>query len=188
MQQSEVSNTISGYIPTTVVVPNQSPEIGKIALALAKAQGIIGNAHKDSANPFFKSSYADLASCWDACREALAKNELAVIQTHSAGSSGDVVLTTKLIHSSGQFFTGTINVRPSKNDPQGYGSATTYARRYGLCAMVGISPADDDGNAASGKVAKPQKARKSAKSSKVSVTKVDKEVESKQVEDDDDEF
>lgn len=128
-----------------------SDEIGKIAEALSKAQGLIGNAHKDSSNPFFKSSYADLASCWDACREALAKNNLAVVQTHRKTPRGKLLLITQLIHSSGQWIKGDIVMDLSKADPQGYGSATTYARRYGLCAMVGISPADDDGNSCSGK-------------------------------------
>ena len=143
-----------------------SEDIGKISLALSKAQGIMANAHKDSNNPFFKSKYSDLASCWDACREPLAKNDLAIVQGHSISEKGDVVLTTLLTHSSGQFFEGTISIRPTKNDPQMYVAATTYGRRCGLCAMVGISPADDDGNSISGKASvstsKPKPARKAA--------------------------
>lgn len=157
---SEQEENVEQPVVAPVVSASQSENISKLAAALAKAQGVIGNAHKDSNNPFFKSKYADLASCWDACRDALSKNELAVIQTHKPVGKGDmVVLITTLVHSSGQFIKGTICVRPSKADPQGYGSATTYARRYGLCAMVGISPADDDGNAASGNVSKPKPTR-----------------------------
>ena len=58
----------------------ESATIGKLVMALAKAQGQIKAAPKDSDNPFFKSKYADLASVWEACREPLAKNGLAVIQ------------------------------------------------------------------------------------------------------------
>ena len=178
--------------PVELAIAPQSDSIAKLAAALAKAQGIIGNAHKDSTNPFFKSKYADLASCWDACREALSKNELAVIQTHEPVEKGDmVILTTTIVHSSGQFIKGTICVRPSKTDPQGYGSATTYARRYGLCAMVGISPADDDGNAASGNVSKPKPTRQAANStgkgkSKTEAKSKDKPAKEETV--DDDEF
>lgn len=128
-----------------------SEDIGKLAEALAKAQGKLGSAHKNKSNPFFKSSYSDLDSCWDACRDVLSANNLAVTQCHREIDGGDLVLDTFLLHSSGQFMKGTIKVRPTKNDPQMFVSATTYARRAGLCAMVGISPSDDDGNAASGK-------------------------------------
>lgn len=148
---------------------NQSDSIGKLGAALAKAQGLIGNALTDKSNPFFKSSYADLASCWGACKDALSKNELAVVQTHKLAEKGDmVILKTVLIHSSGEFISGTLCVRPAKADPQGIGSATTYARRYGLCAMVGISPADDDGNAASGKIETKTKTVRKKASSKAS--------------------
>jgi hypothetical protein len=159
----EVSNPeLPVLVSSEPVVMSES--IGKLALALSKAQGEIGNAHKDSTNPFYKSNYADLASCWDAAREALSKNELAVIQTHSVCGKGDVVLTTILAHSSGQFIKGTISIRPTKNDPQMYVSATTYGRRCGFSAIVGISPGEDDGNAISGKtktqVSKPAPASK----------------------------
>ena len=122
-----------------------------MALALSKAQGALGNAHKDKDNPFFKSKYADLAACWDACREPLSKNELAVVQTHKMSDKGDMILITRLIHSSGQYIKGILNIRPVKNDPQMYVSATTYGRRAALSAIVGISPSEDDGNEISGK-------------------------------------
>ena len=64
---------------------NQSESIAALAAALSKAQASITGALKDSANPFFKSKYADLASCWDACRKPLTDNGLAVIQTSEAG-------------------------------------------------------------------------------------------------------
>lgn len=125
-----------------------TPTIGKLALALSKAQGMLKGAAKDSENPHFRSKYADLASVWDACREALSKNEIAIIQPLSGGPD-TITITTILVHSSGESVYSALTLRPTKPDPQGIGSAATYGRRYGLAAMVGVAPEDDDGNAAS---------------------------------------
>lgn len=134
-------------------IPYTTPAqgIGKLAKALAAAQGAIKGAEKDRTNPHFKSQYADLTAVWDACREALAKNEIAVIQATSFMGDGRVVLNTILAHSSGEQVTGHFPVTPVQNTPQGLGSALTYARRYSLASMVGVAPAgeDDDGNAGS---------------------------------------
>src|ERR1700743_1179580 len=116
-----------------------SEQINELASALAKAQGEITGALKDSANPFFKSRYADLASCWDACRAALAKNELAVVQVpewHSDDQSQGLGLTTTLVHSSGQWIRGTLRCNPKDTTDQATGSSITYARRYALCAFI----------------------------------------------------
>lgn len=123
-----------------------SETIGKISAALAKAQGTMTTAGKDAKGNYGK--YADLASIWETCREPLATNEIAVIQ--SPGETGDrvVTMTTILSHSSGEWFSDTLTIPMSKVDAQGYGSAVTYARRYALAAMVGIAPAEDDGTAA----------------------------------------
>ena len=128
----------------------QSEQIGKLIEALSKAQGEITGALKDSKNPFYKSSYADLASCWDACRAQLSKHGLAVVQTTEPNQDGVTVVTT-LAHSSGEWIRGTLPMKPVKNDPQGIGSCITYARRYALAAIVGLAQIDDDANAASGK-------------------------------------
>ncbi len=127
-----------------------SETIGDLAGALSKAQGEIKGAVKDSKNPFFKSSYADLSSVWNACREALSKNSLAVIQTCSMGERG-VCVSTRLTHASGQWVEEDLTVMPTKADPQGIGSTITYLRRYALAAITGVAPEDDDGNAATGK-------------------------------------
>lgn len=128
--------------------------IGKIALALSKAQGIIRGATKNSENPFFKNSYADLASVWDACRDALSKHELAVTQVPDL-HDGTIVLRTILMHSSGESISGVYPIMVGeKATAQQIGSAITYARRYALAAMIGIAPEDDDGNAASQTTAK----------------------------------
>ena len=125
----------------------QSEQINELAAALAVAQGKITGALKDSANPFFKSKYADLASVWDACREALSANGLAVVQTTEADKTG-IVLTTTLMHKSGQFISGTLAMQGKDDSPQAMGSAMTYARRYALAAIVGVAQVDDDANAA----------------------------------------
>jgi hypothetical protein len=132
---------------------DQSETIGKLAAALAKAQGQMSTAKKDSANPFFKSSYADLAACWEACRTPLSSNGLAIIQTTRHTQTGDVQVISTLAHAeSGEWIKGVLTIKPVKADPQGIGSALTYARRYALCAMVGIAPDDDDdGEAAMGR-------------------------------------
>ena len=126
-----------------VMQNNTSEEIGELVKALAKVQGSIKSARRDSTNPFFKSKYADLTSVWDSCRKELSQNGLVVIQTTKSNNERVVVLTT-LAHESGQFIQGEISLRPVKNDPQGYGSALTYARRYSLAAMVGIATGEDD--------------------------------------------
>lgn len=127
-----------------------SETINEIAAALAKAQGQIEGAKKDAANPFFKSKYADLASVWDACRNALAANGLAVIQSPSADGMR-VSVDTLLTHASGQWMAGTVSVTAKEDTPQAIGSAITYLRRYALQSFVGVAPEDDDGNAASAK-------------------------------------
>jgi hypothetical protein len=129
---------------------NMSPSIGNLAAALAAAQGEITGALKDSANPFFKSKYADLAACWDACRGPLSKHGLAVIQTTQEATDSVKVITT-LAHKSGEWMRGELVMTPVKFDPQGIGSCITYARRYALAAMVGLAQIDDDANAASGR-------------------------------------
>ena len=127
---------------------SMSPTIGKLAGALAKAQAKITGATKDSENPFFKSKYADLAAVLDAARGPLSENGLAVIQTTAYDNTGICMITT-LAHESGEWIRGKLWLRPTKADPQGMGSAITYARRYAYAAIVGIAQVDDDGNAAS---------------------------------------
>lgn len=129
----------------------RSETIGKLAEALAKAQGAIESAKKDTKNDFYKSKYADLSSVWDACRKQLSENGLAIAQTSCGDEPDKVVIETLLTHSSGEWIKGKLCMRPVKSDPQGIGSCITYARRYSLAAMVGVAPEDDDGNAASQK-------------------------------------
>lgn len=128
-----------------------SQEISEIASALAKAQGAMKPASKDKDNPFFKKKYADLESCWDACRIPLSSNGLSIVQPVSVGENGEIIITTLLMHISGQWIKDALHLKPVKSDPQGIGSVITYGRRYGLMGMVGIAPAEDDGEAAMGR-------------------------------------
>jgi hypothetical protein len=129
----------------------QSESIANLALALSIVQGKMSHAVKDSANPFFKSKYADLESVWDACRGLLSDNGLAVMQFPGLYTDHDksMSLTTIISHKSGEYISQEMSVPVSKVDPQGAGSALTYMRRYALAAVVGVVQADDDGNAAS---------------------------------------
>jgi hypothetical protein len=129
---------------------DMSENIADLATALAKAQAEIEGAAKGKVNPAFRSKYADLASVWDAIRAPLTKNGLSVVQAPMVTPEG-TTLRTMLLHASGQWMASTYPISPTKNDMQGIGSATTYARRYSLMAMVGVAPEDDDGNAATGK-------------------------------------
>ena len=123
-------------------------ETGGIYAALAAAQGEIGGAKKDAKNPHFKSQYATLESVVDAIKPVAAKHGLGYLQRFHDCENG-VALETIIFHASGaELSTGTLRIPASKNDAQGYGSAITYARRYGLQTAFGIAPEDDDGNAA----------------------------------------
>jgi len=128
---------------------NQSESIANLAKALSIVQGKLTYAAKDSANPFFKSKYADLESVWDSCRSLLSDNGLSVIQMPGNFFEGRMWLVTRLCHASGEWIEQEMSVPVQKPDPQGAGSALTYMRRYALAAFIGVVQADDDGNAAS---------------------------------------
>jgi len=132
-------------------------ELKDLFTALSKFQGELKPVAKSAENPFFKSSYADLSSVWESIRAPLIKNGLSVIQTTKTVENR-LVLMTMLCHSSGQHVVSEYPVNPVKSDPQGLGSAMTYARRYSLMAIIGQVAADedDDGNHASGNAPKPQ--------------------------------
>lgn len=139
---------------------NKSDNITELAKALHRAQGQIKHAVKDSANPFFKSRYADLTSVWDAMREAFQAEGLSVAQVPSTAADGSPCLETLLMHASGQWLSGAVPLNPVKNDPQGLGSAITYMRRYALQSIAGVCADDDDGEAANGRgTAKKQDSR-----------------------------
>ncbi len=128
----------------------QSASIENLAKAMIQVQKTDLFAIKDSNNPFFKSKYADLSSVWTAARQPLTENGLCVVQTNKPSGNGAIIIVTTLMHESGEWVRGELEITPDKNTPQGAGSAVTYGRRYGLQAIVGICPEDDDGNKAEG--------------------------------------
>ena len=130
---------------------NSSESIKELAAALAKAQGSMGAAIKDAANPFFKSKYSDLASVIEAIKKPLSENGLSFVQGTDFDDTSAVIVETMLMHSSGEWLSSRIRMTPVKPDPQGIGSCITYAKRYGLQALIGVPSDDDDGNAATGK-------------------------------------
>lgn len=125
----------------------QSEQINELMTALAKAQGVMKPAIKDSTNPHFKSQYADLASVWEACREALSSNGLSVVQILDFAGEKQVLVTI-LGHSSGQWIKSIIALPIQRPGPQELGSCLSYTRRYSLAAMVGVFQDDDDGERA----------------------------------------
>jgi hypothetical protein len=128
-----------------------------IAKALVKAQKEFGPALKTNTNPAFRSKYADLSACIEAVIDALNNNGVMLMQnTHQADDG--VTVETIFLHETGESISsGKLHVPAPKQDPQGYGSALTYARRYSLMAACGIAPEDDDGNAASRQQVPPNK-------------------------------
>lgn len=121
----------------------------QISQALLKAKRSFGPALKDKTNPAFKSKYADLSACLDAVDQPCMDAGIVLYQETFEDATG-VTVETVFLHESGEFLRcGKLHVPASKQDPQGYGSALTYARRYSLMTACGIAPEDDDGNAAS---------------------------------------
>lgn len=127
----------------------KSPSIKNIAGALILFHMKVESIKKDANNPFFKSKYASLSNILEHIQVPLSESGLAFSQV----PTGEGGLTTMLMHAeSGEFIIGEYIMKPSKNDPQGLGSAITYQRRYALCAVLGLNiEDDDDGNSASGR-------------------------------------
>ena len=128
---------------------------GKLFAALSKAQGSIGGIGRDAKNPFFSSTYATLSAVLRVINPILAENELCLTQWVEGSA-----LVSILGHSSGEFISSHYPLNPIRidkqgnreirDDPQGIGSAISYARRYAAMAITGCAAEDDDGAAASG--------------------------------------
>ncbi len=131
----------------TMETANSGKSLIEITKALSKFQGTITGVPKGNKNPFFNSRYADLDAVWDVVRKPLADNGLAVVQT--TYEQGDkLYLLTTLLHISGECLTTYLPINPKANEPQAVGSALTYARRYSMSAILGVSAdEDDDGEA-----------------------------------------
>ena len=140
-----------------------SENIQDISKAIVAAQKEIEPAKKNALNPFYKTYYADMGEVIDAIKGPLNKNGIAFLQLCDVDGTGADIVTTMLIHETGQFIAADIKVHSVKQDPQEYGKAITYAKRYSLQAVLGLATEDDDGNSASGKSdakAKPQQQKK----------------------------
>lgn len=125
----------------------KSESIKNIAQALITFHVKVEKIPKDASNPFFKSKYASLSNILDAINDPLNESGLTFCQ-FPCGEHG---LNTILMHSeSGEFISDYYTMRPTKDDPQGIGSAITYQRRYALASVLGLNiDDDDDGNEAS---------------------------------------
>jgi hypothetical protein len=133
-----------------------SESIKAIAPAIVRAQAEIDVVVANADNPFFKSKYADLDACWRTLKEPLQRQGIALIQTLGFIPGAGPTLITTLLHLSGEYISGEQPVCAAKDDPQGMGSAITYARRYGLSAILALVQVDDDAEGAMKSGPKPQ--------------------------------
>jgi hypothetical protein len=156
----------------------KSDQVNELFKALSAAQSEMVGAIKDSNNPFFKSKYADLAACLDAIRAPFAKNGLCVTQCVEVVGE-KIYITSVLGHSSGQWITSTIPVLAQKQDPQGMGSAISYARRYALSAISGLAQIDDDAEKAMNRTELKEPAKKIDTAQKAQFDKVRELLEKK---------
>jgi hypothetical protein len=122
----------------------KSPTFGKIALALAKAQGEMQSAEMDAFNPHLKSKFSSLPAVQKVIRGPLSKNEIAIVQSGHTMSNGNVEVTTLLAHASGEWFEASMILGNPKGTNQGAGSAMSYGKRYQAMGMTGISGSEDD--------------------------------------------
>jgi hypothetical protein len=125
-----------------------SDSIKHIAEALVLAQKEIKFASKDSTNPHFKSKYANINSVIEAVKAPLNNNGIAILQSLSPSDDNKLHLTTRLIHSSGEWIEDTAVCPIQKQDPQGLGSAISYIRRYSISSLCALYADDDDGQSA----------------------------------------
>ena len=142
---------------------NKSESIVGLAKALNKFQAECSGAKKGSENPFFKSSYANLEEVINCAKQGLEANGLSISQFPTTVDNKCGVETI-LMHSSGEWISGVLLLACTKQDPQAYGSAITYARRYAYQSVLGIPSEDDDANIAT--KAAPKKATVAPKKSK----------------------
>jgi len=134
----------------------------QISKALLKAQKAMSSAKKDSLNPFFKSNYADLTAVLEAIKEPLNNAGITILQPHHTQVIGDTLhhfVETILLHDESSEYISSITpiICAKQNDPQAFGGAVTYARRYGLQSLVSLPAEDDDGESAMDRSSKPEK-------------------------------
>lgn len=128
----------------------RSDQVDQIAPAFLKAQAAMKSVSKSATNPHFKSAYATLEDVMAACKEPLAAQGIAILQSGDEADDAGITIVTTLLHVSGQWIEGRVRLPLEKGTAQAAGSAVSYGRRYCLAALVGlVSEDDDDGNAAS---------------------------------------
>lgn len=139
--------------PLAITIISHSPELGELFTALSVAQGEMQTAEMSATNPHFKKAYADLADIWAACRPALSKHGLAVVQLPYHGESGKIGVAAMLGHKSGQWIQTKLEATAAVSNPQAIGSVITYLRRYTLGPLVGVAVRgeDDDGESGEGR-------------------------------------
>lgn len=143
-----------------------SESIKYLAPAMLAAQQSLENPEKNAKNPHFGNRYADLGASMAAALKAYHKQGISITQVFAPAAVGTVALTTLLMHKSGEWIGGTCTIPLDRDNAQGYGSAATYARRYGIQAITGmVAEDDDDGNGAcAGEEEEPEeRPRKAAK-------------------------
>lgn len=129
--------------PKEIVDAYESDQINEIATALSKTQGELPPVLHNRDNAFFHNSYADLHAIMSTIRPTLSKNGLSLSQFTKIGVNGEIVLHTRLRHSSGQWIETRSRIIPEKGDIQSYGRAVSYHRRYGIMALIGITASND---------------------------------------------
>lgn len=121
-----------------------------LAEALVAAQAAMPAVTPDGINPHFSSKFVTLGKLLSKTRPILNQHGITLVQMPSQTPDGQPALTTRLVHKSGESTESTMPLLLAKKDPQGLGSALTYARRYALAAALAIADQeDDDGNAGS---------------------------------------
>jgi len=165
---------------------NKSDSIINLSKALLKAQQQMESAKKDSANPFFKSKYADYNAVLEACKGPLNDNGIVILQPTNMRSNPDgttqLVIETTLIHAeTGEFISSMSPVVVAKqNDPQALGSGISYQKRYSLQSLISLPSDDDDGEGAMDRNTKPQGREPIKKVEAKTETKVETKVETVQ--------
>ena len=129
--------------PPVVHDPYQSDTCSELCMAFAKAQGEFPTIGHNRDNAFFKSSYADLHAIASVVRPILSKHGLSYTQFTVVKDAGEVILHTRLMHTSGQWIETRSRIIPEKGDVQSYGRAVSYHKRYALMGLLGLTASND---------------------------------------------
>lgn len=131
-----------------------SIKIDRLVPDLVSVQQELVAVTKDAQNPQYRSKYATLTACLDVAIPALTAHGFALVQAGGIGPTGAVLVSTTILHTSGQWMRTTLPMRPTErgDSNQALGSALSYGRRYGLSLLLALRQNDDDANASDGLV------------------------------------